>query len=92
MSPYILQLLKGGYRLELVSPPPKNYNLSHPPRDRQRAEGLLDNIHDLADQEVIAPVPSNQLCQGFYSHVLIIQKPSGKFHLIINLRKLNKFI
>lgn len=69
MSHFILQLLKGGYWLELLSPPPKNLILTHPPRDRQRAEGLLDNIQDLADQEVIAPVPSKQLCQGFYSRV-----------------------
>lgn len=84
--------LTGDYWLELLSPPPQNFILTDPPRDCLRAAGLLDNIQDLADPEVIVPVPPEQLYQGFYSQVFVVQKPSGKCCLIINLRKRNKFL
>lgn len=44
------------------------------------------------EQQVVVLVLKSQLYQGFYSHIFVEPKPSGKYRLIINLRNLNRFL
>ncbi|XP_077308637.1 uncharacterized protein LOC143927975 [Lithobates pipiens] len=66
--------------------------LTKPPKDPQKASALLSQIGDLIDQRVLVPVPPQEINQGFYSHVFVVKKPSGKFRLILNLKLLNKWV
>lgn len=91
-SPYILSLIREGYSLEFLSPPPPNFLITCLPRDLLKARGPLGSVCKLAEQEVIIPVPVSQIAQGFYSHVFVVPKPSSKFWVIINLWKLNHYL
>ncbi|XP_077340446.1 uncharacterized protein LOC143984042 [Lithobates pipiens] len=54
-----------------------------------KAEALLEALRELENQDVIRKVPRAEEGRGFYSHVFIVKKPSGKFRLILNLKPLN---
>ena len=42
-------------------------------------------------KNVIVPVPVDQVGQGFYSTFFLVQKKTGGYRPILNLRQLNKF-
>ena len=91
-SPFILDLIKDGYKLELTSRPHGNFMVTQPPKDKAKAEALFLSLAELVDQRVLIQVPLEEQGQGVYSHVFIVRKPSGKFRMILNLRPLNKFV
>lgn len=92
LSPFVLDLVTNGYRLEFVHQPPERLLVTFPPQDREKARALGLQIGDLLDQKVLIPVPRSERGKGFYSHVFVVRKPAGKFRLILNLRTLNKSI
>lgn len=49
-------------------------------------------LQELMQQKVISQVPKDQEGKGFYSHIFMVKKPSGKFRLILNLKVLNRSI
>lgn len=49
-------------------------------------------LKDLMHQRVVTPVSPEECYQGFYSRIFLIKKPSGNFHLILNLKPLNKSV
>lgn len=86
--PYSSDYKRGLQNGVSLLPSPKSL-LTHLPRDPLKAAGLLQNVTELAEQEVIVPVPVEQGGQGVYSHIFVVPKPSERFHLIINLKLLN---
>lgn len=62
--------------------------LMQPHRVVLKKEALLEGIQELAEQQVVVPLPNNKRYQGFYIHVFIVRKPSGKYCLITHLRNL----
>lgn len=69
---------------------PKEPFVSSPPRDPQKASALLSQIGVLIDQQVLVPVPPQEINQGFYAHVFVVRKPSGKFRPDPELKTLNQ--
>lgn len=49
----------------------------------------MEAIRELMGQNVVSHIPQEGVGKGFYSHVFVVQKPSGKFKLILNLKPLN---
>ena len=89
---FVLAVIRGGYRLEFSSPPPQRYLVTHLPRDKEKSEALLGALRELEDQSVILRVPRAEEGRGFYSHIFVVKKPSGKYRLILNLKPLNRSI
>lgn len=83
---------KGGLQIGIPVTPPPNFLITCLPKDPLKARSLLRSVRELAEQEVIIPVSMSQITQGFYSHIFVVPKPSGKFQLIINLWKLNQYL
>lgn len=52
----------------------------------------MHNVRELEERGVIVPVPAGQCRQGFYSHIFVVPKPSGRYCLIINLKRQNTFL
>ena len=81
-----------GLKLNFISLPP----LSpvpipvHLPSDPVKAAILIEEVQDMlrkaAIEKVIDPGP------GFYSHLFVCKKKSGKFRPVIDLKALNKFL
>lgn len=61
------------------------------PRDKVKAQALSLLVGDLVDQRVFVQVPLIKVGKGF-SRFFLVQKPMGKFYLILNLKQLNPFI
>lgn len=49
----------------------------------------LEALGEFIEQNVVNSVPLEEVGKAFYSHVFMVQKPSGKFRLILNLKPLN---
>lgn len=41
---------------------------------------------------VVIQVSPEERHQGFYTHVFLVKKPSGSFHLVLNLKPLNRLV
>lgn len=87
-SQFILRIVQQGYRLEFSSSPSNRFYITELPRSREKARGLLEAIGELMEQKVVSYGPWEEAGKGFYSHVFVVQKPSGKFRLILNLQTL----
>ena len=93
-SPYIVNILKEGLKLEFVSKPP----LSPTPIVMESYEGdairrlaLKTALEDLITKGVLEEV-RNTKSPGFYGRLFIRPKPNGKWRTIIDLSQLNLFI
>lgn len=78
-NPFVLDLIAQGYRIELLNLPPERYCITNLPKDTTKALAMKNLLGDLIKQGVVVPVPPEEDCQGFYSHIFLIKKPSGSF-------------
>lgn len=88
----LLQPIRVGYKLELSLSLPQRFFFTQLPRDQIRKQAMLELTSQWEVGQVIVPVPEDQKSQGFYSNAFLVQKPSGKVRMIINLSFLNKFL
>lgn len=71
---------------------PHSFYITSLQRDQEKALATMFLLRELMQQGDIIQVPKEKEGEGFYSHIFLIKKPSGKFPLIINLKILNKSI
>ncbi|XP_040215566.1 coiled-coil domain-containing protein 134 isoform X1 [Rana temporaria] len=50
---------------------------------------MLKGLFKELEEQVVVRVPTKEIGGGFYSHIFVVRKPSGKFRLILNLKPLN---
>ena len=91
-SPFVKNIISQGYKLEFSECPPSRFYITALPRDQEKASAMMNLLQDLIQQEVIIQVPKQQEGRGFYSHIFLVKKPSGKYRLILNLKILNRSI
>lgn len=91
-NPFVLKVIKEGFRLEFNVSPPQRFFLTHLLRDQEKPQGMLGLISLWKSEGVISPVLKDQKFQGFYSHVFLVRKASGGFWTVINLSLLNSFL
>ena len=93
MDPWVVEVLRWGYRIPFTCPPP----LSSVPIPMSSYSP--SSIKGLALEEVtlaliakgaveLAPLPS----PGFYSRLFVVWKTSGSWHPMIDLSRLNTFV
>lgn len=58
----------------------------------EKALAIVSLLRELMQQGVVIQVSREQEREGFYSHIYLVKKPSGKLCLILNLKILNKSI
>lgn len=87
---FVLGIVKRG--LSFSSPPPHRLLVTELPRCTEKVSALLSSLEELEQQEVVVQVSAGEVGRGFYSHVFMVHKPSGKFRLILNLKPLNRSV
>lgn len=63
-SPFVLHIIRQGYRLEFVSLPPRRFLVTRLPRDKVKAQALSLLVGDLVDQRVLVQVPPGEVGRG----------------------------
>lgn len=76
--------------IKFTEEPPKKFLVTNTPRDPAKALAMKSLIQELRSQRVIVTVPTRKFFQGLYLHVFFVQKHSGKFRVILNLKMLNR--
>ncbi|KAM9319596.1 bromodomain and WD repeat-containing protein 1 [Gastrophryne carolinensis] len=72
------------------SRPQRKYSLL--PKDQKLKDAFPAVLQELLMKEVIEKVPSSQIQRGYYSQVFLVKKSSGSYRMILNLKRLNRFI
>lgn len=91
-SQFILGIVRRGYRLGFLRSSPHRLLVMELPRCVEKIEALLESLAELENQNVVRRVPVNEMGEGFYHHVFVVQKHSGKYTLILNLKPLNQSV
>ncbi|XP_068136523.1 tyrosine-protein kinase RYK isoform X1 [Hyperolius riggenbachi] len=91
-SPFILNLIKRGYHIAFQTKPPRKFVVTKPLSLPQHQTALKEIIADMLDRHVVSVVPVTQRGEGFYSKIFLVQKPSGKYRIILNLKPINPYI
>ncbi|XP_073408752.1 uncharacterized protein [Dendrobates tinctorius] len=73
-------------RILFQPPPPPNL----PSARLQKV--LHSELQKMLSSAVISPVPEPEQGQGHYTRLFLVKKPSGKYQVIINLKKLNQHV
>ena len=92
-DPYVLSIIRDGYRLEFTEPPPLKVN-PKPFRLHLNDEQQIildDEMSKFIDKEVIEEV-TDLTSPGFYSTLFLRPKTDSGYRVIINLKPLNAFI
>ena len=79
-----------GFHIPLDSPPKQTSSWEWTLL-KDNKEALNQELHKLLERDIITPVTVNNL-SVFISPIFMIPKKSGEQRLIINLKKLNKFV
>ena len=53
---------------------------------------MIQEINSLMEKRAIEIVPNSQISAGFYSTVFLVEKKTGGYRMVLNLKSLNKFI
>ena len=81
-------IMTSGLRIEFLSPPP--LSRFHPLERKSKRDIIRVMVKDLLERDIIVKVsPKAKL---FFSHLFVVPKKEGKLRLIIDLKKLNRFI
>lgn len=92
-SPFILSINVKGYGLKLMSLPQPRFLGTRLPSNLVTVRALSFLVGDLVNQGVVlVKVPIEEVGLGFYSHMFVVQKPSGSYWFILNLKSLHPFI
>lgn len=85
---FVLSVVRLGYRIEFLSPPPFNgIRATNPPL--AQADTLSEEVAALLQKQAIRPVPPQDQDRGYYSTYFLVPKKDGGFRPILNLRWLN---
>ena len=91
---YVRSIVRDGYRVELMSPPP----LSLVPipmklfRDTEQSNALLREIMSLLDKGAIEELDPRSIAPGFYSRLFLVPKTDGSYRPVFDLKSLNQFV
>ena len=90
----MLEVIQKGYAIEFIQNPPTNWGVkcTPVPVNSEARKVLCQEIQNLLEKNVIVPVPVDQVGQGFYSTFFLVQKKTGGYRPILNLRPLNNFV
>ena len=91
---YVRSIVRDGYRLELLSPPPLvtvpiPMNLF---RDTEHSRSLRREITTLLDKRAIEELDPQSLSPGFYSRIFLVPKTDGSYRPVFDLKSLNHFV
>ena len=91
---WVLEVIQKGYAIEFIQNPPTNWGVkcTPVPVNSEARKVLCQEIQNLLEKNVIVPVPVDQVGQGFYSTFFLVQKKTGGYRPILNLRPLNNFV
>ena len=92
-SPFILNKLQYGIRLDWVSTPPvltTNPLIISRCRDRDKMEIMRSHVAGMLQKGAIQLIQDNS--PGFYSRIFMVPKQGGKWRPVIDLSALNKFV
>ena len=92
-SPFILNKLQYGVRLDWVSTPPTlttNPLIFSRCRDRVKMELMRSHVAQMLQKGAIQLIQDNS--PGFYSRIFMVPKQGGKWRPVIDLSALNKFV
>ena len=91
---YVRSIVRDGYRLELLSPPP----LATVPipmnlfRDTEHSRFLHREITTLLDKRAIEELDPQSLSPGFYCRIFLVPKTDGSYRPVFDLKSLNQFV
>ena len=89
---WVVQVLREGYRIPFMSPPPLSSVPIHLPSyspNSIRGRALASEIVALSEKGALEPAPPTP---GYYSRVFVAAKASGAWRPIIDLSRLNVFV
>ena len=92
-SPWVLQTISRGYRLQFAAVPPRFAGIIHSQAQGESARVLQEEILSLLNKGAICVVPPAQCQSGFYSRYFLVPKRGGSgIRPILDLPALNKFL
>ena len=86
----VLKIVKEGYKIQLVSSIDLPSPIISNPRDPVKLRALTGEIEKHLENGVISPIEFS--ANQYVSRVFTVQKPSGDFRMIIDLKNLNNFV
>ena len=86
-DPWVLNVIRQGYSLELLRIP--RFNGIHRTPVRDGGSALSDEVVDLCEKSAVRPIPLGQEREGFYSTYFIVPKKDGGLRPILNLKPFN---
>ena len=91
---FIRSIISEGYQIEFALPPPKFSRVitTHLPQEEGKKLCMIQEINSLLEKRAIEIVPNSQISAGFYSTVFLVEKKTGGYRMVLNLKSLNKFI
>ena len=92
-DPWLIRILKEGYKLEFDQLPPLSSvpTIDSTPKNPNKFAAMQDLIESMLEKAVIEEVQDNS--PGFYSRFFIVPKrDSNKWRAILDLSTLNKFV
>ena len=92
-SPWVLNTLESGYRLQFRTRPPQFLGIVPTVlSDRAGCQSLAAEVVALLQNGAITTVPSSNIHQGFYSTYFLVPKKDGGLRPILNLKGFNRFL
>ena len=92
MDAWVVNVLRHGYLIPFVTPPPLSPCPIHFPSytpSSEKGQALEKELVMLVEKGAVEPAPPSS---GFYSRMFVVQKASGSWRPIIDLSFLNQFI
>ena len=92
MDPWVVQVLREGYQIPLLTFPPLSEVPIHLPSyspSSIKGKALVSEINLLLAKGAIEPAPPSP---GFYSRLFVVLKASGSWRPVIDLSTFNKFV
>ena len=88
---FVLSVIRGGFSIHLATPLPEGAVRTHPPRMSPRTQrDIAAEVHALCVRGVVERTADHpRLC---LSPIFLVPKRSGKFRLILNLKRINQHI
>lgn len=89
---YILDLIARGYCIEVNQVPPEQFLVTRVLKNADMAAAMTNLLQEMTDQAVISSLSQKESKGGFYSHIFLRKKQSGRFRLILNLKLFNRAV
>ena len=74
------------------SPPPDRYKVTPSPQDPVRAKVFREEITSLLGKKAIEKIPGWERKDGYYCNLFLVDKASGGFRPVLNLKPLNNHV